>query len=71
MREEERYVLVNEQMKELIDAAATDLNPATNLLRAMLYAEILKRNELTHVRVMEARTEFVGTLWTLIERKRR
>jgi hypothetical protein len=69
MTEEERYARVQEQMKELLDAAATDLNPATNLLRAMLYAEMRQRNELVHMRVMEVRTEFVQTLWALAERK--
>ncbi len=71
MTEEERYARVQEQMKELLDAAATDLNPATNLLRSMLYAELLRRNELTHWRVMDVRAEFVGTLWRLIEKGRR
>jgi len=66
MREEERYDIVQEQMRELLDAATTDVNPATNMLRAMLYAELFEHNELTHMRVMEARTEFVGTLWDLI-----
>jgi len=66
MTEEERYALVNEQMKRLLDEAITDLNPATNMLRAMLYAGMFERNELTHMRVMEVRTEFVGILWSLI-----
>jgi hypothetical protein len=70
MTEEERYALINGQMKELLDKAATDLNPATNMLRAMLYAEMYCRNELTHMQVMEVRTAFVGTLWGLIAKWR-
>jgi len=66
MREEERSALINGQMKELLDKAATDLNPVTNMLRAMLYAEMYVRNELTHMRVMEARTEFVQILWGMV-----
>jgi hypothetical protein len=58
-------------MKALLDAAAKDLNLATNILRAMLYAELYAGNELTHQRVMmEARTSFVQTLQLRIHRER-
>ena len=62
MSEEQRYAAVQSQMKDLLDAAAKDLNPATNLLRAMLYAELYERNEATHQRMMDARTGLVRTL---------
>jgi hypothetical protein len=62
MTEEERYARVAEQMKGLLDAAALDMNPAANLLRAQLYAELYARNEATHLRVMVARTDFIETL---------
>jgi hypothetical protein len=52
MTEEQRYATVQQQMKDLLDAAAIDPNPATNLLRAMLYAELYERNEQTHQRVL-------------------
>ena len=70
MTEEERYARVAEQMRELCDAGKTDLNPATNLLRGMLHAELYVRNELTHARVMEVRQDFIGILLALVERKR-
>jgi hypothetical protein len=70
MTEEEQYSTVQQQMKDLLDATAVDLNPVTNLLRAMLYAELYERNEATHQRVMDARMSFVQTLqariWRLI-----
>lgn len=69
MTEEERYQLIQEQMKDLLDAAAKDPNPAANLLRAQLYAEMYARNERHHMRVMEARTDFVQTLWGLAGKK--
>jgi len=53
-REQQRYAAVQAQMKELLDAAAADLNPATNLLRAMLYAELYAGNEATHERIMKS-----------------
>ena len=62
MIEEQRYATVQAQMKDLLDAAAIDLNPATNLLRAMLYAEMYARNEKHHALVMNARTGFVQVL---------
>lgn len=70
MTEEERYQRVQEQMKDLLDAAAVDLNPATNMLRAMLYAEMYERNERHHMRVIEARTAFVRVLWAHIAQQR-
>jgi len=66
MREEERYQIIEDQMKGLLDAAATDLNPATNLLRAQLYAELYARNERHHDRVMTARADLARTLWAHI-----
>ncbi len=60
--EEQRYAAVQRQMKGLLDAAASDLNPATNLLRALLYAEMYERNEMTHQRVLEAQMSLIQTL---------
>lgn len=70
MTEEERYAAVQEQMKDLLDAAAVDLDPAANMLRAMLYAEMYDRNERHHMRVMAARTDFVRVLWARIAQQR-
>jgi len=70
MTEEERYARVQEQMKEIVDRAAMYRNPAIDALSAQLYAEMFKRNELTHQRVMEVRAELVGTFLALIEKWR-
>lgn len=64
MSEEQRYAAVQQQIKDLQDAAAMDRNPMTAILRALLCAEMYTRNERTHQRVMEANqtpTEEQGT----------
>lgn len=51
--EEQRYAAVNAQIKQLLDEAANDRDPATAILRSLLIAEMHDKNEKTHARQIE------------------
>ncbi len=55
MTEEERYAIIQDQMREISETAATNPNPIKSLLSAMLIAEMYGRNERHHQRIVEAR----------------
>lgn len=69
MTEEERYVTIQDQIAEINKTAMNEPNPVKSLLSAMLTAEMYTRNERHHMRFIQARCEFVGTLWAVIGQK--